>query len=352
MILLDFSALLHQCVFGAINAVNPQEDENGQFKTDDFIGPALGFMLSNIFDLETTFNKYMPTARDMVICLDDRTNWRKRELKSYKGSRKSNRERSRINYGEVFSATDEMVSALRENTPYRVIKANEAEGDDVILSICERFAPSERILIVSSDKDMIQATKYGPVKQYSLLTKHFINYNTKNEQSLDDWLLDHVVLGDAADEIPRVIDNTEFTDEFSNFLKSKNIELTPEQFWKLRDSTKDKLQNAFGGVMFKHSRFGPSTLRKEIKKFGSLDNWLDSNPLYRINYERNKKLILSEYIPGDIKNSIMIEFDHASTDFNELEFRGFLSKYHLDKMAFNLPQSFYHGGEIGVDAFL
>ena len=36
MILLDFSAVMHQCIFSAISTIKPKEVD-GQYKTEDFI---------------------------------------------------------------------------------------------------------------------------------------------------------------------------------------------------------------------------------------------------------------------------------------------------------------------------
>ena len=77
---------------------------------------------------------------------------------------------------------------------------------------------------------MLQAKKYGDVTQYSLFTRKYITEETKHEESLDDWLLDHVILGDACDEVPKVVDFTEFSDEFKKFLNSENTDIDPYQF--------------------------------------------------------------------------------------------------------------------------
>ena len=356
MILLDFSGLLHQQLHGVVNMVNPREDETGQYITSEYSGQLIGVILSTIFDLNQSFHQYAPTPRDFVICLDDKVNWRKDILSTYKGNRAAQRQQSKINYPEVFEHIEHLTDVLRNDLPYRVVKGTKAEGDDTILVLCERYAKKERILIISSDKDMIQATKFGDVKQYSMLTRRFMNYGTKGELSLDDWLLDHVALGDACDCVPKVVDDTVFSVPFKEFLSTKGIELTPRVYWNLKQSTRDHLLNAFdtaypGSSIFTKVRFGAKTLRKQIEKLGGLDQWLDSNDLYREHWRRNEVLVLAEGIPDFVRNSVLSEFEHSSTRFNEQNLQGFLRKYNLDQMIFNLPSDLYKGQELNASVF-
>lgn len=345
MILLDFSGLLHQRIHSTVSYLKPQVDHEGKYVTSDYIGAVIGWVLNDMFELQRDFKKYAPQARDFVVCLDSKNNWRKDILSTYKGSRKTTRNESPIRYDEVFEHITSFTDMLRQYLPYRIVQADRAEGDDVILILCQRFAKTEPTLILSSDKDMIQASQYGRVKQYSLLTKRFINYGTKGEISLEDWLIDHVVLGDKADEVPRVIDGTTFSKDFLEFLAKKKLDLTPELFWELKEDTRTKIGDKFmesypDGCPFDSQRFGSATLRKKIKEFGSLDAWLDSNKLYRKNYERNKKLVLAEYIPEYVRASTLAEFDHAAVKFNEFAARAFLSKY--DQSMINFPDNFYY----------
>lgn len=331
--------------------VNPRLDSSGKYVTDDYIGELIGILLNSIFDLHRTFRQYAPRTQDFVICLDDKVNWRKEVLPSYKGTRPQQRQQSKINYPEVFKSIEEMTNVLKESLPYRVLKGDNAEGDDTILVLCERYAKSNKILILSSDKDMIQATKFGCVKQYSLLTRRFMNFGTKGELTLDDWLLDHVALGDACDCVPKIVDGTVFTQEFKDFLSSKSISLTPLGYWRLKQETRDLISSNFSGDIFTKIRFGAKTLRKRINEAGSLDKFLDMNPLYRLNWERNERLVLADGIPSKVKDSILAEFEHTETSFKEREFQTFLRKYNLDNMMFNLPSDLYTGQEITADAF-
>ena len=370
MILLDFSAVMHQCIFSAISTIKPKEID-GQYKTEDYIQYAKYRILEEILNVQNEFVSY----GDIVICLDDHSkkNWRKEIYSNYKNSRKSAREKSQIKYNEVFPEIDSVLEILKKYTPFKIVKSDGAEGDDVILCLAKKFAKSERILIISSDKDMLQAKKYGDVTQYSLFTRKYITEETKHEESLDDWLLDHVILGDACDEVPKVVDFTIFSDEFKKFLNSENKTINTYQFnYEFSDEKRSNLidefyhseyglpikndshaKNAPETVLpsvFKKERFGKSTLRKEIKKYGSLDNWLDSNKEFRLNYERNKKLVLADYIPEKIFNSVVENFKNQTPKYNNKEFRNYIYENKFDNLLENLPSNFK--AELTLEDFL
>ena len=370
MILLDFSAVMHQCIFSAISTIKPKEID-GQYKTEDYIQYAKYRILEEILNVQNEFVSY----GDIVICLDDHSkkNWRKEIYSNYKNSRKSSREKSPIKYSEVFSEIDSVLEILKKYTPFKIVKSDGAEGDDVILCLAKKFAKSERILIISSDKDMLQAKKYGDVTQYSLFTRKYITEETKHEDSLDEWLLDHVILGDACDEVPKVVDFTIFSDEFKKFLNSENKTINTYQFnYEFSDEKRSNLidefyhsefglpikndshaKNASETVLpsvFKKERFGKTTLRKEIKKYGSLDNWLDSNKEFRLNYERNKKLVLADYIPEKIFNSVVENFKNQTPKYNNKEFRNYIYENKFDNLLENLPSNFK--AELSLEDFL
>ena len=81
-------------------------------------------------------------------------------------------------------------------------------------------------------------------------------------------------------------------------------------------------------------------LKKQIKSFGSLDAWLDSNKLYRLNFERNKKLVLSDYIPDSIFKSVIKNYNEQHPKYNNKEFREYILDNHFDNLLDNLPSNF------------
>ena len=96
----------------------------------------------------------------------------------------------------------------------------------------------------------------------------------------------------------------------------------------------------FGGKQSYIEHFLKTREGNWIKKYGSLDNWLDSNKEFRLNYERNKKLVLADYIPEDIFNSVVENFKNQTPKYNNKEFRNYIYENNFDNLLENLPSNF------------
>lgn len=352
MILVDFSGFLFQNIFGAINAVNPKvNEETGKYNAKDFMPVARAFILSAIIKAQ---EEYSVLKGEVCICLDNTRNgnWRKEFLSSYKGSRKEGREQSEIPFDEVFEDINEFVEQLRENTPWRVVDVPRAEADDVILCIAKHFAKKEPVMILSSDKDMIQAQKHGDVVQFSPLTKKWLTPESKGGD-MDFWLTEHVILGDDADEVPRITFHTEFSHNFAKYLKENNLDYTPKTFNNLIPEEQlliidnyNVLDKRGNKDVWKNPRLGPATIQKMIEN-GTIEEWLDSNELYRENYERNKRLVLDDYIPEDIYNSAVANYLNSKKSINKdntIQFKEYLKTHGLERFSLNLPLNFIASG--------
>lgn len=351
---------MHQVIFSSVKLAKPHVDENGKYKTSEFIDVVKYGILERLFEVQNNNADY----GTLVLCLDDThiKNWRRDIYSKYKSSRKKTRDESPINYHEVFIELNKMLDVLKTNSPWKVISVYSAEGDDLLLCLSKAFAQSEKILIISSDKDLIQAQKFGDVTQYSLLTSKFITPETKGSETLDDWIMQHIILGDDVDQIPKVTDSTEFSSSFKEFLTENNLnytELDFDQFsdteienitmdfddWKL-----DRSGNKVEKNIFKDMRLGPTMLKKKIEEFGSIDNFLQSNPLYYLHYQRNKKLISIEGIPESIYNTCLINFKSAKTDCDVTSFREYLVQNNLGRLIASLPSAFT-GNRVTVSLF-
>jgi hypothetical protein len=356
MILIDFNGLLFQNIHGITSANNYTLNENGKYNADDFMPKVKMLILETIFNIQLDYSN---TYGEIVICLDNTSsgNWRKSILPSYKGSRALKREESPLPFNEIFADISKFVEQLTINSPYRVLSVENAEADDVILSLCMQYAKSVPILIVSSDKDMIQAQQYGKVKQYSPLKREWITSETKGSD-MNFWLLEHVILGDSADCVPKIFDKTEFTNEFISYMYSKGQVFEPKQYLKISDSFKEEFESDFKFYdryghrkVWKNPRIGEVKLRKIIED-NQLDSLLNSNPLYRENYERNKKLILAEYIPSTIRIKCIEAFLESKKQcINTKKFVEYLDSNRMSSIALTLPTNFYTENVETVDNF-
>lgn len=209
--------------------------------------------------------KFKAEYGEMIIACDDKNYWRRQVFPYYKANRKKDREKSEIDWNAVFVILNKIREELKEYFPYRVIQVDTAEADDVIGTLVEEFGnTSEKILIVSGDKDFKQLQSYMNVKQYDPVRKRWLE-----ERNPDRYLREHIMRGDRGDGVP-------------NFLSKDDTFVINARQKPLRD---DKLSV-----------------------------WLDQEPeafcdetMLR-NYKRNQQLVDLSLIPDYIKTQIIEQY--------------------------------------------
>ena len=157
--------------------------------------------------------KYGKEYGEVVICCDGRKYWRKEFFEYYKGMRKSNREKSDLDWGLIFDTLSEMRTDLATYFPYKVLHVDRAEADDII-AVMTKYAQDnllvqqglveepQKILILSSDKDFKQLQLYPTVKQWSPMQKKYI---TATQKEIIEHKIEHIVKGDAGDGVPNIL---------------------------------------------------------------------------------------------------------------------------------------------------
>ena len=220
MILLDYS----QTVIGSFMAVsrgNPVVEED--------------LLRHTILNSIRMFrNKFTKDYGEMVICCDDKNNWRKEVFPEYKANRRKNRENDITDWKTLFELLHEMREELTKYFPYKVMHVDSAEADDIIgVLVAERQNrfPSPPTLILSSDKDFIQLQKYQGVRQWSPLQKKFVVGDPAES------LYDKTIRGDTGDGVPNILssDDTLITEgKRQTPVTKKKMELwrgkKPEEF--------------------------------------------------------------------------------------------------------------------------
>ena len=185
MILVDFSGIAIANI--AINKVN---DEG-----------MLRHMMIN--SLRMYRSKFKDQYGELVLAIDAGNNWRRNYYPQYKANRKKSRKQSDFDWNEAFRILDLVQTEIRQNFPYKVIKIDECEADDVIGTIVantQEFGQYEDVMIVSSDHDFKQLQKYPNVKQFSpLLKKPVVEDNPRSN------LIEKILTGDAGDGVPNVL---------------------------------------------------------------------------------------------------------------------------------------------------
>ena len=350
MILIDFSSIVHRMIHATV-ARNNLTLQDGKYITSEYVGIVMFHIFQELLNVKAQYEREFG---DVVICLDNSSDglWRRDVYPGYKASRKQAREESAINFREVFAEVDNLVEAIRSYAPWKVVEVPRAEADDVIMVLAEHFGKTQPILIYSPDKDFIQCQRTSSnVKQYSPKTQKWLIPENKHD-NMDHWLVEHICLGDAIDGVPKIVDQTEFSEEFLKYLKEKGYEFnTPWDFANSELSLQEKREilatfnslNESAGTapkVYRPMKFGPSTLNKTLEKFGSVEAWLDSNPMLRKNYERNYTLVMQEGIPEDIRGIILTNYEKASVDYKPRELESFLESRRLSGIVMMLPSHF------------
>lgn len=172
--------------------------------------------------------KYGKEYGDIVICCDGRKYWRKEFFPNYKGMRKSNRDKSDLDWGLIFDTLNEMRQDIAQHFPWKVMHIDRAEADDIIAVLAKYLQENElvqqglmeepqKILILSSDKDFKQLQLYDNVKQWSPMQKKYV---TATQREIIEYKIEHIVKGDAGDGVPNILSKD---DVFMNGDRQKPI---------------------------------------------------------------------------------------------------------------------------------
>ena len=227
--------------------------------------------------------KFKNEFGEMIIACDAGNNWRRQVFPYYKANRRKNREKSEINWNFVFETLNKVRDELKDYFPYRVIRVDGAEADDVIGTLAQTYGnTNEKILILSGDKDFVQLQAYMNVQQFDPVQKKWRKTN-----DVDKFIKEHIIRGDAGDGVP-------------NFLSA--------------DDT-----------------FVVGARQKPISQ-KKLDQWLDADPKEFCDekmlrgYLRNQQLVDLNFIPPDIKKEVLVQYEQQAGKGRDKLFNYFIDR--------------------------
>ena len=241
--------------------------------------------------------RYKNEYGEMVLAVDAANNWRRSVFPQYKASRKKNRQESTFDWNEAFRLLNLVREEIAENFPYKVIRVDKCEADDVIGTIVASKSTIqfnvEKIMIVSSDRDFLQLQRFPNVKQFSPLLKKELKENNARY-----YLFNHIIRGDKGDGVPNILSNDDtFVEGFRQ---------TPMSQKKVDGIIEDLEQ---GELLYAAS-------------------W------YR-NYLRNEQLIALSETPQELKNEIINTYEKQDPWSN----KGKVLPYLIAKRCNNLIES-------------
>lgn len=211
-------------------------------------------------------SKYSRKYGELIVATDTGSSWRKSAFPYYKANRKLDREASALDWEKLHAAMHEVKDDLEAHFPYRIIRVERAEADDVIGTLVHEFGSelpgAEPILILSGDKDFKQLHTYMNVEQYDpVRSKKVI------EASPSNYLLEHVIKGDSGDGVPNI--------------------LSPDNCLVIKQ------------------RQGTVTAKRLESYKNSIKTGVWENSSLERNYHRNREVIDLKHTPTDIREKIL-----------------------------------------------
>jgi len=310
---------------------------------------------------------------DRIILAMESKSWRKTFYPLYKANRESVKEideKIELFYEAVNKAADFM----NDFTNAKIIRAEGAEGDDIIAVLAQKFSvEGEKSIIVSTDGDFKQLLRYKGVKIFNPIKKNYVN-----DYSHLDYIT-KLVKGDNGDNIPssypriksdtlKLISNDKEQLEKHFEIVDKNIErqkyfiqqflqideipedLTDEEWLEVlnicrekKDKIKEEVKQAKKNDMYKddeklktkdkHLKNIIKLAKKEGITEARLFNKIDS---FRDGFKRNEKLICLklENIPEYVTENILAEYNKNHSATKQNEFLKFVRKHKLREFAF------------------
>lgn len=235
-----------------------------------------------INDIFEKIEKFSPTK--VIIAFDEKGSWRYEVYKQYKEHRKAFRDSSVVDFDRFYMVLNDFkddIKTLFRN--FYILNLPKCEGDDIIAVLTkEVFCKNgDEVIIISSDKDLNQLLKYKNVKQYDPIKKRFLESINPDRQ-----LEIKILTGDKSDGIPSI-----------------------------------------------KPRMGVKTAEKVLNE--GIDVFLskEGNELYKENYERNKRLIDFNFIPSDVRDSIINKYiGYPLDELDTSKLMWFFTKNRLPKL--------------------
>jgi len=151
--------------------------------------------------IRTYVKKFKEThGPEIIIACDNRNYWRRDYFPHYKAGRKKARAASGHDWSSIFESLNKIREELKESSPYKVMDVEGAEADDIIGTLVQKYSVTEKILILSSDKDFAQLQRYSNVEQFSPILKKYIKEPLPLIQ-----LKQLIIRGDKSDGIPNIL---------------------------------------------------------------------------------------------------------------------------------------------------
>ena len=275
---------------------------------------------------------------EIVIAMDSKGNWRKDIYPDYKGQRKKVKDDSKINFKDFYGIVNDILEVMIESFPFKVLKVDKAEADDIAGVIAQRFGDEIDITLVTSDKDWFQVMVENPkVKVYDPMKREFKKLdefdckilNTK-WGDISRFTLRHALKGDTGDNIKKINKDTVFSPKFLGYLKENDCKIKEvkdfnnfenrgmllENFNTFKKVTSGKLKGKDSDIKDVYKDVRLMGVEKIIEDENSLETYINSHELYEGRLELNLNLVDFNRIPQYLKDNIVKDFKETKVTYN------------------------------------
>lgn len=247
---------------------------------------------------------------EIILAIDSKNSWRKLLFQKYKSDRAKKR-KDDIDWDTLYAQLNLFIEDIKQKIPFKIIKVNRAEADDIIAVLCKNI--NKHTIIMSNDSDFLQLQS----KQTSIFNPTKREYLTLTEDK-DTFLSKLCLKGQNKDNIF----NCKTPDDYPDSLRKPP----------LGDKTAEKIIND-GLDNFLDT---PQTLDK---KYIEEDTQYSYKKTFypRQNFNRNQKLINFDYIPQKINDNILEVYNNYEMPdpsniysfFNEQGWTSFLESFEI-----------------------
>ena len=222
--------------------------------------------------------KFKPVS-EVILAIDGPNSWRKAIFPKYKADRKKKED---VDWDMVYTHLNMLCTDIQQNIPFKCIKLPRTEADDTIGVLTNYLKHDNNVIIISNDIDYLQLANdnvyvYNPTKkEYITLTEDYEKFVNKM-----------VLIGQSKDNIFNCKTPSDYPD------KLRKLGLGEKTAEKILNDDLDKFLDK------------KQTINKNYIDDEGNEKTYNVEFTPRELYNRNKKLILFDYIPDIIKNKIL-----------------------------------------------
>jgi 5'-3' exonuclease len=297
ILIIDFNHLAMRCFF----VQKPEDIEEFGYQYFKYL------VLNNIFK---AISEFKPTK--VVIAIDGKKVWRRKLWRFYKVNRKMKRDSDDHDWASFFSAFNEFIDELDDNFPFKIVKHNMVEADDIagVLASWDELKHDKKT-IITSDTDYIQLLQFDNVVVYDQKNGRFLKSDNPKR-----FLIKKCVMGDKKDYVPGIKEEHKWKDIFITHCKDKKIGKNEEVILEklknedYRNNLIVEFMTEFGIKPSTVRGYGEKTAEKMIAN-GELKQLLNDNEDFKKRYKRNVKLLDLTKQPEQIKDAIKKKYNDA-----------------------------------------